>query len=97
MKSAIERHRRWLFAVGTALATGPPRRSQRALLGSSLVALCRSYKDTELATPRPTSGSPTSCISPSTRSRQLRTLFGYFGVEHLAQNQKRSYLVMRAL
>ena len=67
--------------------------TQRAVL----VALCRPYEDTELATPRPTSGSPTSCISPSTRSRQLRTLFGYFGVEHLAQNQKRSYLVMRAL
>ena len=27
----------------------------------------------------------------------LRTLFGYFGVEHLPQNQKRSYLAMRAL
>ena len=27
----------------------------------------------------------------------LRTLFGFFGVEHLPQNQKRSYLAMRAL
>jgi pSer/pThr/pTyr-binding forkhead associated (FHA) protein len=68
--------------------------TQRAVLA----ALCRPYKDTELATPA-TNGQIAEelYLSIDAVKAHLRTLFGYFGVQHLPQNQKRSYLAMRAL
>lgn len=63
-----------------------------------LVALCRPYKDTELATPATNQQIADELyLSVDAVKAHLRTLFGYFGVEHLPQNQKRSYLAMRAL
>jgi len=68
--------------------------TQRAVL----VALCRPYKDTELATPATNQQIAEELyLSVDAVKAHLRTLFGYFGVEHLPQNQKRSYLAMRAL
>jgi predicted component of type VI protein secretion system len=68
--------------------------TQRAVLA----ALCRPYKDTELATPATNQQIADELyLSVDAVKAHLRTLFGYFGVEHLAQNQKRSYLAMRAL
>jgi hypothetical protein len=65
---------------------------------SVLVALCRPYKDTELATPATNQQIADELyLSVDAVKAHLRTLFGYFGVEHLPQNQKRSYLAMRAL
>ena len=68
--------------------------TQRAVL----TALCRPYKDTELATPATNQQIADELfLSVDAVKAHLRTLFGYFGVEHLPQNQKRSYLAMRAL
>src|ERR687884_443802 len=68
--------------------------TQRAVL----VALCRPYKNTELATPATNQQIAGELyLSIDAVKAHLRTLFGYFGVEHLPQNQKRSYLAMRAL
>jgi pSer/pThr/pTyr-binding forkhead associated (FHA) protein len=68
--------------------------TQRAVL----VALCRPYKDTELATPATNQQIAAELyLSVDAVKAHLRTLFGFFGVEHLPQNQKRSYLAMRAL
>ena len=68
--------------------------TQRAVLA----ALCRPYKDTELATPATNQQIADELyLSVDAVKAHLRTLFGYFGVQHLAQNQKRSYLAMRAL
>ncbi|MEA2151142.1 MAG: hypothetical protein QOD69_2972 [Solirubrobacteraceae bacterium] len=65
---------------------------------SVLAALCRPYKDTELATPATNQQIADELyLSVDAVKAHLRTLFGYFGVEHLPQNQKRSYLAMRAL
>jgi len=60
---------------------------------SVLAALCRPYKDTELATPATNQQIADELyLSVDAVKAHLRTLFGYFGVEHLPQNQKRSYL-----
>jgi pSer/pThr/pTyr-binding forkhead associated (FHA) protein len=68
--------------------------TQRAVL----TALCRPYKDTELATPSTNQQIAEELfLSVDAIKAHLRTLFGFFGVEHLPQNQKRSYLAMRAL
>ncbi|MDP2710873.1 MAG: FHA domain-containing protein [Solirubrobacteraceae bacterium] len=65
---------------------------------SVLAALCRPYKDAELATPATNQQIADELyLSVDAVKAHLRTLFGYFGVAHLAQNQKRSYLAMRAL
>ena len=65
---------------------------------SVLVALCRPYKDTEFATPATNQQIADELyLSVDAVKAHLRTLFGYFGVEHLPQNQKRSYLAIRAL
>jgi hypothetical protein len=65
---------------------------------SVLVALCRPYKGTELATPATNQQIADELyLSVDAVKAHLRTLFGFFGVEHLPQNQKRSYLAMRAL
>ena len=65
---------------------------------SVLAALCRPYKDTELATPATNQQIADELyLSVDAVKAHLRTLFGYFGVQHLPQNQKRSYLAMRAL
>lgn len=68
--------------------------TQRAVLA----ALCRPYKDSELATPATNQQIADELfLSVDAVKAHLRTLFGYFGVQHLPQNQKRSYLAMRAL
>lgn len=68
--------------------------TQRAVLA----ALCRPYKDSELATPATNQQIAGELfLSVDAVKAHLRTLFGYFGVQHLPQNQKRSYLAMRAL
>jgi pSer/pThr/pTyr-binding forkhead associated (FHA) protein len=68
--------------------------TQRAVLA----ALCRPYKDTELATPATNQQIADELyLSVDAVKAHLRTLFGYFGVQQLPQNQKRSYLAMRAL
>jgi pSer/pThr/pTyr-binding forkhead associated (FHA) protein len=68
--------------------------TQRAVLA----ALCRPYKETELATPSTNQQIADELfLSVDAVKAHLRTLFGYFGVQHLPQNQKRSYLAMRAL
>ncbi|HVF79070.1 MAG TPA: FHA domain-containing protein [Solirubrobacteraceae bacterium] len=65
---------------------------------SVLTALCRPYKGTELATPATNQQIADELyLSVDAVKAHLRTLFGYFGVQHLPQNQKRSYLAMRAL
>jgi pSer/pThr/pTyr-binding forkhead associated (FHA) protein len=68
--------------------------TQRAVLA----ALCRPYKATELATPATNQQIADELyLSVDAVKAHLRTLFHYFGVQHLPQNQKRSYLAMRAL
>lgn len=68
--------------------------TQRAVI----TALCRPYKDTELATPATNRQIADELyLSVDAVKAHLRTLFAYFGVDHLPQNQKRSYLAMRAL
>ncbi len=65
---------------------------------SVLTALVRPYKDAELATPATNQQIADELyLSVDAVKAHLRTLFGYFGIEHLPQNQKRSYLAMRAL
>jgi len=81
-------------AAGTRPELPTLTRHQRGVL----VALCRPYKDTELATPATNQQIADELfLSVDAVKAHLRTLFGYFGVEHLPQNQKRSYLAMRAL
>lgn len=73
----------------------PPLTAQQRAV---LVALCRPYKDTEMATPTTNQQIAGELfLSIDAVKAQLRTLFGYFGLEALPQNQKRSYLAMRAL
>lgn len=68
--------------------------TQRAVLA----ALCRPYKDTELATPATNQQVADELyLSVDAVKAHLRTLFRHFGIDHLPQNQKRSYLAMRAL
>ena len=68
--------------------------TQRAVLA----ALCRPYKDTELATPATNQQIADELyLSVDAVKAHLRTLFQRFGIEHLAQNQKRSRLVAEAL
>ena len=68
--------------------------TQRAVL----VALCRPYRDSELATPATNQQIADELyLSVDAVKAHLRTLFGFFGVQDLPQNQKRSYLAMRAL
>lgn len=68
--------------------------TQRAVL----TALCRPYKDTELATPATNQQIADELyLSVDAVKAHLRALFGFFGLQHLPQNQKRSYLAMRAL
>jgi len=81
-------------AAGTRPELPPLTAHQRAVL----VALCRPYKDTEIATPTTNQEIADELfLSVDAVKAQLRTLFGYFGLEQLSQNQKRSYLAMRAL
>lgn len=81
-------------AAGTRPELPPLTAHQRAVL----VALCRPYKDTEIATPTTNQEIADELfLSVDAVKAQLRTLFGYFGLEQLPQNQKRSYLAMRAL
>ena len=68
--------------------------TQRAVL----TALCRPYKTSELATPATNQQIADELyLSVDAVKAHLRTLFGFFGLQHLPQNQKRSYLAMRAL
>ena len=68
--------------------------TQRAVI----TALCRPYKNTELATPATNRQIADELfLSVDAVKAHLRTLFAYFGVDHLPQNQKRSYLAMQAL
>ena len=82
-------------AVAGASAAPPAlSTAQRAVL----IALCRPYRDAELATPATNQQIADELyLSVDAVKAHLRTLFGYFGVGHLPQNQKRSYLAMRAL
>jgi len=81
-------------AAGSRPELPPLTAQQRAVL----VALCRPYKDTEMATPTTNQQIAGELfLSIDAVKAQLRTLFGYFGLEALPQNQKRSYLAMRAL
>jgi pSer/pThr/pTyr-binding forkhead associated (FHA) protein len=81
-------------AAGSRSALPELSATQRAVL----TALCRPYKDTEFATPATNQQiADELCLSVDAIKAHLRTLFGFFGVEHLAQNQKRSYLAIRAL
>jgi pSer/pThr/pTyr-binding forkhead associated (FHA) protein len=65
---------------------------------SVLTALCRPYKATELATPATNQQIADELfLSVDAVKAHLRTLFGFFGIGQLPQNQKRSYLAMRAL
>ena len=68
--------------------------TQRAVL----TALCRPYKTSELATPATNQQIAEELyLSVDAVKAHLRTLFGFFALQHLPQNQKRSYLAMRAL
>lgn len=81
-------------AAGSRAELPPLSATQRAVLA----ALCRPYKDTELATPATNQQIAAELyLSVDAVKAHLRTLFGYFGVQSLPQNQKRSYLAMRAL
>lgn len=65
---------------------------------SVLTALCRPYKDSELATPATNQQIADELfLSVDAVKAHLRALYGFFGIEHLPQNQKRAYLAMRAL
>ena len=81
-----------------AAGSGPELPELSATQLAVLAALCRPYKDGELATPA-TNGEIAEelYLSVDAVKAHLRTLFGLFGVGHLPQNQKRSYLAMRAL
>jgi len=81
-------------AAGSRAELPPLTSQQRAVL----LALCRPYKDSEMATPTTNQQIADELfLSVDAVKAQLRTLFGYFGLEQLPQNQKRSYLAMRAL
>ncbi len=63
-----------------------------------LVALARPYKHGEFATPASNQSIAQELhLSVDAVKAQLRTLFQRFGIEHLAQNQKRSRLVAEAM
>lgn len=63
-----------------------------------LVALARPYKVDEFATPATNQQIADELhLSVDAVKGHLRTLFARFGIEHLAQNQKRSRLVAEAL
>jgi pSer/pThr/pTyr-binding forkhead associated (FHA) protein/DNA-binding CsgD family transcriptional regulator len=63
-----------------------------------LVALARPYKHGEFATPASNQAIAQELhLSVDAVKAQLRTLFQRFGIEHLAQNQKRSRLVAEAM
>lgn len=63
-----------------------------------LEALCRPYKETEFATPATNQQIAEELfLSVDAVKAHLRALFASFGIEHLPQNQKRSYLAMRAI
>jgi len=63
-----------------------------------LVALCRPYKDTELATPATNQQiADELVVSVDAVKSNLRALFAVFGVDDLPQNQKRASLALQAL
>jgi predicted component of type VI protein secretion system len=65
---------------------------------SVLTALARPYKHDEFATPATNQDIADELhLSVDAVKSHLRTLFQRFGIEHLAQNQKRSRLVAEAL
>ena len=81
-------------AAGSRIELSQLSATQRAVL----VALCRPYKDSELATPATNQQIADELyLSVDAVKAHLRTLFRHFGVGHLPQNQKRSYLALRAL
>ena len=62
-----------------------------------LVALCRPYKDTQMAAPATNQQIAADLfLSVDAVKANLRALFAAFGVHHLPQNQKRSVLAIRA-
>ena len=80
--------------AGRGSAPPPLTPTQRQVL----VALCRPYATSELATPATNQQIADELfLSVDAVKAHLRTLFGLFGVEHLAQNQKRSVLAVKAL
>ena len=83
-------------AVAGATTGGTPHLTptQRKIL----VALCRPYKDSEFAAPA-TNGQIAAevFLSVDAVKAHLRGLFAAFGLDQLAQNQKRSVLAMRAM
>lgn len=63
-----------------------------------LEALCRPYKESEFAAPATNQAIAEELfLSVDAVKAHLRALFAAFGVEDLPQNQKRSYLAMRAM
>ena len=63
-----------------------------------LEALCRPYKESEFAAPATNQAIAEELfLSIDAVKAHLRALFAAFGVEDLPQNQKRSYLAMRAM
>lgn len=81
-------------AAGTTLSLADLTPTQRQVL----VALARPYRDDEFATPATNQAIADELhLSVDAVKANLRALFGRFGIEHLAQNQKRSRLVAEAL
>ena len=79
-------------AGGSAAPTLTP--SQKRVLE----ALCRPYKESEFATPATNQAIAEELfLSIDAVKAHLRALFAAFGIEELPQNQKRSYLAMRAM
>jgi predicted ArsR family transcriptional regulator len=75
-------------------AIGPVSEAQRRVL----VALCRPYATTSVGAPASNQQiADELVIEMDTVKKHLRALFEAFGVEGLAQNQKRSELARRAL
>ena len=63
-----------------------------------LEALCRPYKESEFASPATDQQIAEELfLSVDAVKAHLRALFAAFGIEDLPQNQKRSYLAMRAM
>jgi FHA domain len=63
-----------------------------------LEALCRPYKESEFAAPATNQAIAEELfLSVDAVKAHLRALFAAFGIEDLPQNQKRSYLAMRAM
>jgi pSer/pThr/pTyr-binding forkhead associated (FHA) protein len=80
--------------AGPHLTLGDLTPTQRQVL----VALARPYRDDEFATPATNQAIADELhLSVDAVKANLRALFGRFGIEHLAQNQKRSRLVAEAL